>query len=131
MALRTVTAPFSTLTLAALLAGCAGPPLVGLKSPGFSVAESEASTPAMALSEARKLLFHLRATYREAMAEQLNTTQMSSSTLVGLGVLVAGLAGLYIGGDGQNAYAIPAWQLFDLGRWATFPAGARLEPVSI
>ena len=41
------------------------------------------------------------------------------------------LAGLYIGGGGHAAYAIPAWHLFDLNRWWQYPAGARIEPVSI
>lgn len=41
------------------------------------------------------------------------------------------LVGLYIGGNGRQAYAIPAWQLFDLARWVTFPPGARIEPISL
>jgi hypothetical protein len=41
------------------------------------------------------------------------------------------LAGLYIGGDADAAYAIPAWQLFDLRRWWNFPAGTRIGPVSL
>lgn len=42
------------------------------------------------------------------------------------------LVGLYIGGDGNVAYAIPAWQLFDLdGYWSFFPAGARLTPMPL
>jgi len=41
------------------------------------------------------------------------------------------LVGLYIGGGGHAAYAIPAWHLFDLNRWWQYPAGARIEPVSI
>jgi len=41
------------------------------------------------------------------------------------------LAGLYIGGSGDAAYAIPAWQLFDLRRWWNFPPGTRMTPVSI
>lgn len=41
------------------------------------------------------------------------------------------LAGLYIGGEGRAAYAIPAWQLFDTARWWSHPAGATLAPVSL
>jgi hypothetical protein len=41
------------------------------------------------------------------------------------------LAGLYIGGGGDAAYAIPAWHLFNLNRWWSYPPGARIEPVSI
>ncbi|MFY9510020.1 MAG: hypothetical protein WAQ05_03505, partial [Rubrivivax sp.] len=132
MGRSTLHAPLSTLALAVLLAGCAGPPLVGLKSPGFSVAESESAATSMTLPEARKLLFRLRATYREAMADQLNTTQMSSSTLVGLGVLVAGLAAgkahpdAIVGASliGGGSFAIASLTL-DRRRVLAFDAGIR------
>lgn len=41
------------------------------------------------------------------------------------------LAGLYIGGGGSAAYAIPAWHLFNTDRWWQYPQSARIEPVSI
>lgn len=41
------------------------------------------------------------------------------------------LAGLYIGGDGAAAFAIPAWQLFEPGAWRSMPPEASLEPVSL
>jgi hypothetical protein len=43
----------------------------------------------------------------------------------------ATLVGLYIGGDGRHAYAIPSWRLFDIRCWAAYPAGARIEPSSL
>lgn len=40
------------------------------------------------------------------------------------------LAAMHIGGDGQGlSWAIPAWQLFDLARWAQHPAGASVRPI--
>jgi hypothetical protein len=41
------------------------------------------------------------------------------------------LVGLYIGGNGDAAYVIPAWQLFDKRRWFQLPAGAQISPASI
>lgn len=42
------------------------------------------------------------------------------------------LVGMYIGGDGTAAYAIPAWRLFDLGLWWDFPPGSSgVRPVSL
>lgn len=41
------------------------------------------------------------------------------------------LVGLYIGGQDRAGYAIPAWQVFDLGRWSQFPSNAKLTPVSL
>lgn len=43
----------------------------------------------------------------------------------------ATLVGLYIGGTGSVAYAIPAWQLFDKNRWFQLPTGAQLAPASL
>lgn len=40
--------------------------------------------------------------------------------------------GLYIGGNEDAAYAIPAWRLFDLGLWWDFPPGSTaVQPVSL
>lgn len=119
------------LSAAALLAGCAGAPLLPLKGAGLSVAES-ASATAPTLPQAKKQLFELRAAYREAMAEQLNTTQMSSSALVGLGVMVAGLAAgkahpdAIVGATllGGGSYAIANLTL-DRRRVLAFDAGIR------
>lgn len=124
-------ATVSTLAAAALLAGCAGAPLLPLKGAGFSVAESESAT-APTLSQARQQLFKLRAAYREAMAHQLNTMQFSSSTLVGLGVLVAGLAAgrahpdAIVGATliGGGSFAIASLTL-DRRRVVAFDAGIR------
>lgn len=41
------------------------------------------------------------------------------------------LAGMYIGGDGRQGYAIPSWRLFDMRCWATYPAGSQVHPVSL
>jgi hypothetical protein len=124
-------ASVSSLAASALLAGCAGAPLLPLKGAGLSVAESE-STTAPTLLQARKQLFTLRAAYREAMAEQLNATQMSSSTLVGLGVLVAGLAAGKAHPDaivaasliGGGSFAVASLTL-DRRRVLAFDAGIR------
>jgi hypothetical protein len=43
----------------------------------------------------------------------------------------ATLVGMYIGGTGNVAYAIPSWQLFDKNRWFQLPAGAQLAPASL
>jgi hypothetical protein len=88
-----VSAIASAAMVALLLAGCAGAPLVDIKAPGQSLLQSgDQSTPAMTLTEARRYLFQVRATYREAIATQTNTTQFMGSALIGLGALITGLA---------------------------------------
>jgi hypothetical protein len=40
------------------------------------------------------------------------------------------LAGMFIAGADDHAYAIPAWHLFRPARYWNLPAGARLRPVN-
>ena len=115
----------------AALSGCAGPPLVDVQRPGFSRAATVDIEP-MTLSQARVELLELRATYREAMALQLSTTQYAGAGLVALGALVTGLAAGKAHPDaivgisllGGTSYAIGALTL-DRRRVLAFDAGIK------
>ncbi len=120
-----------TLVTAALLTACAGKPLVEVQAPGFALAQSR-NPEVMSLPKARELLLQLRATYREAMAAQLEATQFSGAGLVTLGALVTGLAAgrahpdAIIGASllGGTAYAVGTLTL-DRRRVLAFDAGIR------
>ena len=125
----------STLAAAALLAGCAGNPIVPIAAPGFGLAQSGLSgtdETALNLQQARRLLMHVRATYRERIATQLGNGENLQSALVVVGAAVAGLAAAKVHRDailglslvGGTAYAVGNLSL-DQRRLLAWDAGIK------
>jgi hypothetical protein len=82
----------SAITLAALLAGCAGNPIVSIDAPGLTASATAAAGQADDLAGARQFAHHVRGRYRDEMAAQARQSQWLNSGLVVLGSAVLGLA---------------------------------------
>ena len=92
----------AVLAAIALLAGCAGNPVIPINAPGLSVPAGTSPHPAAAtdLASARQFALHVRAVYRSEMASQVDAGQRLNS---GLLILGAGIVGLATGGAHRDA----------------------------
>ena len=92
----------AVLAAIALLAGCAGNPVIPINAPGLSVPTGTSPHPAAAtdLASARQFALQVRAVYRSEMASQVSAGQRLNS---GLLILGAGIVGLAAGGAHRDA----------------------------
>lgn len=86
--------PWSTIALAAVLAGCAGNPIVAIDAPGLAASASTnaGGTQTGDMASARQFAMHVRGRYRDEMSAQAQQSQWLNSGLVLLGTAVLGLA---------------------------------------
>jgi hypothetical protein len=82
------------MALAAVLAGCAGNPIVAIDKPGLTAHAGTGSGGAQAedLAGARQFALYVRGRYRDEMSAQAQQSQWLNSGLVLLGTAVLGLA---------------------------------------
>ena len=85
-------AAVTVTVVAAMLSGCANP-ILRIEAPGYSVDASKAPVrEPESMSEATQKLNHFRAKYYEAILSQTGQTQDTTTGLVWLGTIIAGMA---------------------------------------
>lgn len=98
------------------LGGCASP-MLAIDAPGFSLGRSPAPAAEPAsMAEATQKLNHVRAHYYEAIKQQTDQVQGTSTGLVWLGTLVAGMAAGNVHRDGILAASLIGGTTYGLSR---------------